>query len=137
MDCTGNVQTVNVINGGSGTFCAQRGAFISIPSNSITITESTSCGVYSVTPTPTVTQTWYYYQGRAFDCRFPGTCDEGGIINFKSVIPLTTGYYCDSTFIGCGGYRITGSATPNQSYSEWDYPNRTFTSGVCSQGMCP
>jgi hypothetical protein len=53
LDCSGTSQSSTVINGGSGTFCAMRDVYVSSPSNSITVTESTSCGTFDPTPTPT------------------------------------------------------------------------------------
>lgn len=91
------------------------------------------------TTTPTVTQVWYYYTVYGFDCRFPNPCIQSLNPDYvKSKIPLQTGYYCDAISGSCGGLRITGSATPNQAYGEWEY-NRypTRTSGACSQNMCP
>ena len=53
LDCSGTTQSSTVVNGGSGTFCAMRDVYVSSPSNSITVTESTSCGTFNPTPTPT------------------------------------------------------------------------------------
>ena len=53
LDCSGTSQSFTVINGGSGTFCSMRDVYVSSPSNSITVTESTSCGTFNPTPTPT------------------------------------------------------------------------------------
>ena len=130
MDCTGNVQTVNVINGGSGTFCAQRGAFISIPSNSITITESTSCGVYSVTPTPTVTNTPTPTIGTCVDCRsitFDGNITHASLMAYwTSCDGLPQSYFVDADTTYGPVCAILGTAS-----------GQAFTTGSSCGNSCP
>lgn len=106
------------------------------PTNTNTPTNTPSV---TATQTPTVSQVWYYYQSRGFDCRFPGPCDESIRTNFhKSKIPLSNGYYCDVITGDCGGLRIFATATPNQSYGEWDYARYPTRNGTgCAQGLCP
>ena len=89
------------------------------------------------TQTPTVSQVWYYVQTQSFASDVPG-CELGiGITNFKSRIPRTNGYYCDTLGIE-QGIRVIGSATPNQAYPEWEYSRHpTNNSGTCFQGLCP
>jgi hypothetical protein len=142
MDCTGNAQTVNVINGGSGTFCAQRGAFVSIPSNSITITESTSCGVYSVTPTPTVTNTPTPTIGSCVDCRsitFDGNithasltaywtdCNTGLPQSYFVVADTTYGPVCAILGTASGQAFTTGSSCGNSCPTPTITPTQTKT----------
>jgi hypothetical protein len=101
---------------------------------------TTATGTPTNTPTvtPTKSQVWYYYTSYPFDCRFPGACDVGFTPAYwKSTFPVSNGYWCDNQAVGCGGYRIVGTATPSQSYGQWSEVRFTSVFGVCSQGMCP
>jgi hypothetical protein len=102
------------------------------PTNTTTQTPTNTATV-----TPTKSQVWYYYTSYAYDCRFPGDCDIALNPSYwKSTFPVQNGYWCDNQAVGCGGYRIVGSATPSQSYGQWSEVRFTQVFGVCSQGMC-
>ena len=111
------------------------------PTNTMTPTTTTTqtqTPTKSPTPTPTVTQIWYYYTSYAYDCRFSGPCILALNPSYwKSTTPIQTGYWCDNQAVGCGGYRITGTATPNPSYAQWSLTRFTTRFGGCAQNMCP
>lgn len=90
------------------------------------------------TVTPTKSQVWYYYESYGFDCRFVGPCNMSLVPAYwKSTFPVTNGYWCDNQASGCGGYRIVGSAPPNQSYGQWSEVRFTNSFFGCAQNMCP
>jgi hypothetical protein len=130
MDCNGNAQTVNVNNGGSGTFCAQRGALISTPLDSITITEGTSCGIYNPTPTPTVTNTPTPTVGTCVDCRsitFDGNITHASLMAFwTSCDGIPQSYFVNADTTYGPVCAILGTAS-----------GQAFTTGASCGNSCP
>ena len=141
MDCNGNAQSVNVNNGGSGTFCAQRGAYVSTPSNSITITEATSCGVFNPTPTPTATNTPTPTIGSCIDCReitFDGNITHASLMaywtscdglpqSFFVVADTTYGPVCAILGTASGQAFTTGPSCGNSCPTPTITPTQTTT----------
>jgi len=99
VDCYGTSISLTVPNGGSGVFCAQRGALISTPLDSITITESTSCGVYSptATPTQTPTQTPSYFSEITSDPKISPSIACGSIFFNPDPTVGNNTTFCNST----------------------------------------
>jgi hypothetical protein len=130
MDCNGNTQSVNVINGGSGTFCAQRGALISTPLDSITITETTSCGTYNPTPTPTATNTPTPTIGSCVDCReitFDGNITHASLTAYwTSCDGLPQSYFVNADTTYGPVCAILGTAS-----------GQAFTTGPSCGNSCP
>jgi hypothetical protein len=130
MDCNGNAQSVNVNNGGSGTFCAQRGAYVSTPSNSITITEATSCGVFNPTPTPTATNTPTPTIGNCIDCReitFDGNITHASLMAYwTNCDGLPQSYFVNADTTYGPVCAILGTAS-----------GQAFTTGPSCGNSCP
>jgi hypothetical protein len=130
MDCNGNAQSVNVNNGGSGAFCAQRGAYVSTPSNSITITEATSCGIYNPTPTPTLTNTPTPTIGNCVDCReitFDGNITHASLMAYwTSCDGLPQSYFVNADTTYGPVCAILGTAS-----------GQAFTTGPSCGNSCP
>ena len=131
VDCTGGAISTTVINGGSGTFCGQRGAYVSSPSNSITVTESTSCGVFQPTPTQTPSNTPTPTIGNCVTCL--STTFDGNITHAS-----LTAYWTDCNTGLPQSYFVNADTTYGPVCAvQGSASGQAFTTGAGCGNTCP